>query len=353
MDGVREFVGGEYFSYLIGMEVEFRTTSDDYVAFYRYFFFQRKLTVRIVYWTLLSLLIGGLFYPYLPNWGYVLIVLGILLAVALFLFVIPYQAAIRRLRKALAASANVNQLRRMVLTAGGFSLQWPGEGMESQPIEHYRMESIKAVEENDRYVFILQYHRFPLVIPKSFFSANDAISNFIGMIGYRRMRSAGREPDRIKSEKIVYWGLLGIIPVLGGIAGIVLLILGILYKSSKLIIVGAIDILLAIIFWVVFVSYLFHWVFNTHPFHDMQKQFTKEELNTAFKDVEFYKLQHGHYPDSLQEVEPFRQRELFYQKLGDKYWLFAVGEDKQPFTADDIYPTMNPADSTKFGLRLR
>jgi hypothetical protein len=111
--------------------------------------------------------------------------------------------------------------------------------------------------------------------------------------------------------------------------------------------------LFAIIFWVVFFAYIVHRVFNSHAFNDMQKQFTKEELNTAFKDVEFYKLQHGHYPDSLREVEHFRQRELFYQKTGDKYWLFAVGEDKQPFTADDMYPTMDPADSAKFGLRLR
>ena len=59
VDGVREFVRAEYFSYLIGMEVEFRTTPDDYVAFYQYFYFRRKLGLRILYVALFSPVIAN------------------------------------------------------------------------------------------------------------------------------------------------------------------------------------------------------------------------------------------------------------------------------------------------------
>ena len=44
---------------------------------------------------------------------------------------------------------------------------------------------------------------------------------------------------------------------------------------------------------------------------------------------------------------------FYYQRVGEKYWLFSVGVDGKPFTKDDFYPAMNPADSGKFGLKLR
>ena len=101
----------------------------------------------------------------------------------------------------------------------------------------------------------------------------------------------------------------------------------------------------------------------------MERQLSQTQLNTVFKNVEFYKIQHGDYPDSLQQIDdlkndlwlsdalPHKGSRLkpghyYYEKTGDKYWLFSVGDDGRPFTADDVYPTMNPADSTKFGLRL-
>jgi hypothetical protein len=97
---------------------------------------------------------------------------------------------------------------------------------------------------------------------------------------------------------------------------------------------------------------------------------SQDQLNSLFRDIEFYKFQHGVYPDSLPQVaalhgnvwinDPFQNRRggekaanYFYEKVGNKYWLFSVGPDHQPFTKDDIFPQLEPADTAKFGLLLR
>ncbi|MGZ5193098.1 MAG: hypothetical protein ACXWVV_04190 [Kaistella sp.] len=80
-------------------------------------------------------------------------------------------------------------------------------------------------------------------------------------------------------------------------------------------------------------------------------------LNRLVKDVEYYKLENGRYPDSLQQLlnkadfvliyDPLqsirnkKERAFFYKNFQNKYFLFSVGVDAIPFTKDDIYPTPN------------
>jgi len=207
------------------------------------------------------------------------------------------------------------------------------------------------------------------LISRSYFHAENEVANFIGIVRNETARVTGtdQESNEAKVRRIAPWGFVGLVPNFGVIAGVVLLYQGIIrFKSRLLVIIGVADILFTILFWVA----MQYWVFDGPIFAGMNKQMSKGQLNTVFKSVEFYKLQNGHYPDSLQQVEDIRGYvwitdplsnkglrskavNFYYQKMGDRYWLFSVGEDGEPFTADDIYPTMNPADSTKFGLRLR
>ena len=350
------------------MEVEFRTTADDYIAFYRYFFFRRKLTLRVVYWGLICLVIGYGFNNDQSRLSrtFIFAALGSALAVILFIFVIPYYRTIHRFWKALKGPGKVDQPKRIVVTADGFTLQWIGEGIESRPVGHYWADSIKGVEETDRFVIILLHHGFPVVIPKSYFPDDNEFSNFMGMLNYgmAKFRMGWQAFNRAKERRTAYWGLLGLIPNVGVIVGVVLLIQGVFrYRSWRLIVIGAGDILFTVVFWTVFTQ----WTMTSPTFTIPMKQFAKAQLNTVFKSVEFYKLQHGQYPDSLRQVEDIKGNvwitdpiirkgmktvNFYYEKTGDKYWLFSVGEDGKPFTADDIFPTMNARDSTKFGLRL-
>jgi hypothetical protein len=90
------------------------------------------------------------------------------------------------------------------------------------------------------------------------------------------------------------------------------------------------------------------------------------ELNSLVKNIEFYKLEYGHYPDNLQQLliddklapinDPAegmntKGNSYFnYERVGDKYRLFSSGEDGIPNTEDDLFPQVTITDSSKIGL---
>ena len=90
------------------------------------------------------------------------------------------------------------------------------------------------------------------------------------------------------------------------------------------------------------------------------------QLNRLVKDVEFYKLQNGQYPDSLQQlkeddklisiddpIDAFGSKgwkPFNYKKVGEKYLIFSSGIDGIPYTKDDLFPTIEINDSSKIGF---
>ena len=353
------------------MEVVFRTTIDDYRAFYKYFFFRRKLWLRILYAALFSFVVansskGG---HSDISWGATLLTFGVAVVIVIAVTsMIPYLGTIRKIRKIFEAPGQLDQ-RRMILSADGITVRSEDEAGTVIASGSWRWESVRFVDSNDRFVFIMLVNWKVFLIPRQYFHAGNEVDNFIGIVrnGMARVRGTSQESNEAKARRIARWGFLGLLPNFGVIAGIVLLYQGIIrLKSRLLIIIGVADILFTILFWMA----MQYWVFDGPLFAGANRQAAQKQLNSVFKSVEFYKLQHGHYPDSLEQVEDIqgfvwindplsskgfrsKQDNFYYQKTGDKYWLFSVGEDRQAFTADDIYPTMNPADSTKFGLRLR
>jgi hypothetical protein len=356
------------------MQLEFRTTAEDYLTFYKYYFFQRKLVLWVLVLGLFCLVIGSAFVQdqQVLSWTYVLVVLSMVLALAAVLFFIPYRRAVRRFWSVFEEGKS-DQPRKIHLTADGFNLQWAGggagdgDGMEEKPVDPWRWERVRAVETNGSLVMILPFQGPVIIIPRSYFPSDSETGNFVGIIanGILKVRGSRVASDAEKARRLAYWGLLGFIPNVGVIAGLVLIIQGIFrYRSWRLIVIGAADILFTVVFWTVFTQ----WTMTSPTFTIPMKQFAKAQLNTVFKSVEFYKLQHGQYPDSLRQVEDIRGNvwitdpiirkgmktvNFYYEKTDDQYWLFSVGEDGEPFTADDIFPSMNLADSGKFGLRMR
>lgn len=162
-------------------------------------------------------------------------------------------------------------------------------------------------------------------------------------------------------------GLLCLLPLIGALVGIALIFYGIFrYKDRLLIAIGS----FGIIFTVCTYFFLFQ---NLKYGGGATKSFAKisqKELNNLAKHVEFYKLQNNRYPDSLEQLEPdgmfliqdpllirkmdkIIKADFQYKRIGDKYTLFSVGIDGIPNTADDIYPDILSADTTKFGLIKR
>lgn len=168
-------------------------------------------------------------------------------------------------------------------------------------------------------------------------------------------------------RRLYYWGLLGLFPNVGLICGIVLSIRGIFqYRDYKLVLVGFGDILFTLIFWMAFNYYTTH----SSTFQKLDMETTQGQLNTLFKTIEFYKVENGVYPDSLEQLKKddktlsiydfmtmssvSHKMVLYnYSKSGQKYHLFSSGLDGIPNTSDDIYPQMRKEDTAKFGLILK
>lgn len=171
--------------------------------------------------------------------------------------------------------------------------------------------------------------------------------------------------ENFKSARHLYArGWLGLIPLVGGFVGLGLIVLGIFkYRDKKLILIGT----TALLFTVIIYSSLFYYFQYSEAGAKEFAKTTPALLNNVVKDIEFYKLQNGSYPDSLEQLLPndkfvmihdvlssrgfSRTTAKFnYKKIGSKYLLYSSGIDRVPNTKDDIYPAISMRDSSKIGL---
>lgn len=157
-------------------------------------------------------------------------------------------------------------------------------------------------------------------------------------------------------------GLLCIIPLVGAFAGFVMILLGaIKYRDKWFTLIG-----IAGIGWTVLVyGGLFYFGLYSSESKKGFSELSKMQMSNLVKSIEFYKLQHGQYPDNLHALQkddpmaaiydpapglrgfvPFR-----YKKMGTYYSLFSSGPDAIAGTRDDLYPEFTVSDSTKIGLR--
>lgn len=155
-------------------------------------------------------------------------------------------------------------------------------------------------------------------------------------------------------KNVYFWGLLGLVPELGAIVGLILVVLGLVkLKDRVLVLIG-----LGCILFTLTLNYFVYYQIKKNPnlFGGIE-QIAEIELNTLVKEIEFFKVQKGRYPYSLNELlengsmvsiyDPFqfgknsaKESQFKYNLIGSKYVLFSVGNDKVPNTIDDIYPTV-------------
>lgn len=166
-----------------------------------------------------------------------------------------------------------------------------------------------------------------------------------------------------KSKPPYLLGLICIIPLVGAFVGLGLLLYGLIrYKDNGLSIIGGAGILWTVIVY----SALFYAGTHASIFKKGFEDISQMQLNSLVKNIEFYKLQHGQYPDSLQQllnddklalindpVQGLQMKEnayYNYKKVNDKYLLFSSGQDGIPNTSDDLFPQVTVSDSSKIGL---
>jgi Type II secretion system (T2SS), protein G len=158
-------------------------------------------------------------------------------------------------------------------------------------------------------------------------------------------------------------GLLCLIPLVGAFVGLGLLLYGLFrYKDKWLSIIGVSGIAWTIIVY----STLFYAGTHAAVFKKGFEDISQMQLNSLVKNIEYYKLAHGHYPESLKQLlnddklapinDPIQGLEIKqdsyynYEKMGDKYILFSSGQDGIPNTKDDLFPQVTITDSSKIGL---
>ena len=117
---------------------------------------------------------------------------------------------------------------------------------------------------------------------------------------------------------------------------------------------------------------------NSSSFTETKVRYSQAGLAHLVRYIEYYKLGHGYYPNSLTELkeqdnyymtpktfsDPFTYSGVFYTvNQGEQpffytasvdensYELFSVGPDKVPHTQDDIYPVVLDEYKPVLGLR--
>ncbi len=178
------------------------------------------------------------------------------------------------------------------------------------------------------------------------------------------------EKEKLGAFPFVIGGI-SFIPLLGVLFGIVAIIWGLVTKKSggkKLAIIGA----CGIAFTVILYSSLFYFGFMQRGgvYDELRGQLAESTLTTVVQAIEFYKTQNGHYPDSLATLQASLpensmvfvfdpthiemgsdQRYYHYELQGDSnYYLLGVGVDGEPYTADDLLPSIELQPNSGIGL---
>lgn len=150
-------------------------------------------------------------------------------------------------------------------------------------------------------------------------------------------------------------GWFGLIPLIGFFVGVGLLVLGIVrYRDKKLIWIG----IGAMSFSVLVYGSMFIYL-NSESFRKETAPIAQRQLDNLVKDIEFYKLKKGQYPDSIEQLatipyytsytDPLSARvtgkykPFNYHRSGEHYTIFSSGIDKTANTKDDLYPTIDTA----------
>ncbi len=166
------------------------------------------------------------------------------------------------------------------------------------------------------------------------------------------MENIQEKINRKKTTPPYKLGYLGIIPLVGFFVGIGLTLYGIFrYKDRKLTLIG----IACLLFTVLVYSSLFYIGSNySGTGKKASEKIAQIQLNDLLKDIEYYKLQKGNYPESLKQLEKPNEpvaindptqsglgKDYFnYKNLGDKYTLYSSGRDQIKNTVDDIYPVI-------------
>ena len=329
----------------------------EYEAFIKYYFFKRSLTINRISIILLVAIYFGASMA-LNNQNKVfhlgLFFNGFLISVSVlyfFMFIVPYVTVRKTFVKQTEANLFGNQ--QFSTTADGISLK------ENTVDLFINWESIKTCGTGGGYIYFVLFSKQIYLIRLSAFTSENEANNYLGIIsnGILKVRGVVKPKD---GRRIYKWGFLDSFQMLRLVAGIIFIIRGLFqYKDKWLVLIGIGGILFTIGFW--------YAIDRSSIFEEQNVATSKTFLNSLAKNIEFYKLQNGVFPDSIEQIsktdkmvfvyDPLNSNtgenlgKFNYHRLAGGYTLYSSGLDRIPNTKDDIYPDSTYMDTTKkFGL---
>ncbi len=332
------------------MNLVFKAEQKDFRSFYRFFYLEKNLTGKKVAFVILGSFIIFLFIGDIKEnvWFNLLKYFCFGLLSYFFYLFIPFLTSFR--------------FHKSILGEQSLTIEESGIKFECNNVIVLRKwNSIKTADKIDNYLYIILRDNTTYIIPSnSFISSNDEI-NLISKIHSEIINVRG-QLHLPANEKPPYWvGIFGFIPLVGTLVGFVLIMFGIFhYKDKWLVIVGS----ACILFTVFIYSTAFNEMNTPESFESSISKFSQNNLNNLVKEIEFYKLQNGEYPDSLRELkkdifllktDPIQNNkgtnvDYYYEKIHNRYKLFSLGKDGLANTEDDIHPTIIFTDTSKIGL---
>ncbi len=339
------------------MEIEFQYSKEDFIKFFKSYY--RYLAIKRAWLIAIFVLIAFSTFSANPfSWKTFVIGMAasLLFIVALFYYV-PLVISIIKINKLLEGDKSVLEKRKVSITPEGLST------VSESATSIRKWESMRNAFVISGFVIIELVDKRPFLIPNRAFQSESEATNFLGLLQNNIFKSRGLPNLQPMPKKPNYaLGFICLVPVVGAVVGLIMIVNGISrYKDKWLVLIGMGGLLVTAFF------YYTAFYTDVFGFKKFDIEISQRQLNTLIKDVEFYKIQHGVYPDSLEQLEkdnsnifiydPLKTSgkvkksdEFNYQKAGNHYYLFSSGPDHIPNTADDIYPQLPASDSSKVGL---
>lgn len=335
------------------MELQYRVEKSDHIVFCKVFI-KETLKKRIGVILIFSVIFAVSLDTKAQWWEFLVTFLASFLISLVIFYYFPLWVSIRRYNRARLVDSSITEDKTLTTTDNGIEI------ISDSKTINWNWDAINSVNSIDRFIYLKLADKRVYVLPKKYFSSDADALNFFGLVQNRIGQTQGIENRGYKNASPPYsLGWLGIIPLVGGIVGIALILNGVFkYKDRKLVYIG----IAGLAFTILLYSSLFFMGFNSDFEKEGFAKIAQSELNGLMKRVEFYKMKNGVYPDSLSQVnkdenftsiyDPIQmsKAKYNYQKMGNKYYLYSSGVDGIPGTKDDLYPVMNIADTSKFGL---
>ena len=342
------------------MEIEFKNNEEDFKSYYKSHYIN-EFKKRILFTILLPLLIGFIVAgePFELSIFIYTTVISVLLLIGLF-YLLPYIIAVYKMRRQIRIEPEFLEKKKISITEKGI------KSVSADKADIWLWDSIVSFDSNSKFISLLLVDNRFLLIPKTAFETDSELVNFIGSLQSKITKSGGLSKayhNSVSKKPPYLLGLLCLIPVIGAFVGFVFIILGVSrFKDKWFTLIGV----FGIVFTLILYSSLFYAVEHTSIFKKSQRTMSQIILNDLVKEIEFYNLENGQYPDSLQQLtrnnkvvsifDPLQSNQRLennsfgYERRENYYNLYSLGIDGLSNTKDDFHPEISKKMIGKLGL---